>query len=78
MFSSCKSLDNVEIPSSVVLIDESAFEDCKSLSKIIIPFFVNIKNFAFGGCDMLDRSNIPASNYTIFARSSEVQICSIF
>ena len=61
-FSSCSSLSEIVIPSSVTSIGDSAFSGCYSLSEIVIPSSVtNIGDWAFSGCDSLSEIVIPSS-----------------
>ena len=62
MFSSCSSLENITIPSSVTQISCCAFKDCKSLKKITIPSSVRNLGFdCFEGCSSLMQITIPSS-----------------
>lgn len=72
-------IENITIPSSVELIDESAFATCGSLEKVKINDGVkNIGSEAFAGCEKLKDIEIPASVETIgsraFAQSQNVTI----
>ena len=61
-FSSCSSLSEIVIPSSVTSIGDSAFSSCSSLSEIVIPSSVtSIGDFAFYCCDSLSEIVIPSS-----------------
>ena len=58
----CKSLKNIEIPSSVTTIGDYAFVDCESLKNIKIPSSVTkIGESAFSGCVSLKNIEIPSS-----------------
>ena len=53
-FSSCTSLQSVNIPDSVTVIENGAFSRCTSLTSIVIPDKVTaIKDAAFYGCTSL-------------------------
>ena len=61
-FSSCSSLSEIVIPSSVTSIGDSAFLWCSSLSEIVIPSSVtSIGDYAFSGCSSLKYISIPKS-----------------
>ena len=61
-FSSCSSLSEIVIPSSVTSIGDFAFYSCDSLSEIVIPSSVtSIGDGAFYGCDSLSEIVIPSS-----------------
>ncbi len=60
-FSDCHA-SNIEIPSSVTSIGDSAFFDCQILTRISIPSNVtSIGNGAFAGCFSLKDITIPSS-----------------
>ena len=60
-FSSCSSLSEIVIPSSVTSIGDGAFSCCHSLSEIVIPSSVtSIGDHAFSGCDSLSEIVIPS------------------
>lgn len=72
-------LESVTIPSSVEIIEESAFATCASLKKVKISDGVkNIGSEAFAGCENLKDVEIPSSVDTIgsraFSQSQNVQI----
>ena len=61
-FSSCSSLSEIVIPSSVTSIGDSAFDTCSSLSEIVIPSSVtSIGDDAFSSCSSLSEIVIPSS-----------------
>ena len=61
-FSSCSSLSEIVIPSSVTSIGDSAFSSCSSLSEIVIPSSVtSIGDSAFSSCSSLSEIVIPSS-----------------
>ena len=61
-FSSCSSLSEIVIPSSVTSIGDSAFSSCSSLSEIVIPSSVtSIGDGAFSSCSSLSEIVIPSS-----------------
>ena len=61
-FSSCVSLINVNIPSSVIQIESSVFMYCTSLTNVNIPSSVTrIGDYAFSDCYFLASVNIPSS-----------------
>lgn len=63
-------IENITIPSSVELIDESAFATCSSLEKVKINDGVkSIGSEAFAGCEKLKDVEIPASVETIGSRA---------
>ena len=53
-FKGCTSIESVEIPKSVKIIDDNAFKDCTSLASVKIPSSVTyIGNKTFSGCTSL-------------------------
>ncbi len=52
-FSGCTSLEIVVVPSTATEIDESAFENCSSLTSISLPNVTTIGTSAFSGCSSL-------------------------
>ena len=61
-FSSCCSLSEIVIPSSVTSIGDSAFDTCSYLSEIVIPSSVtSIGERAFSSCTSLKYISIPKS-----------------
>ena len=62
VFSDCRSLTNVIIPSSVTEIGWGVFKYCRSLTSVNIPSSVTtIGGSAFSGCHSLTSINIPSS-----------------
>ena len=60
MFMDCRNLKNIEIPSSVTVIEDLVFYGCSSLTSIEIPEGVtSIGNNAFYGCSGLTEIVIP-------------------
>ena len=60
-FSSCLQVTNIEIPSSVTSIGDSAFFNCQILTQINIPSNVtSIGNGVFSGCYALKDITIPS------------------
>ena len=58
----CTSLQSIDIPGSVTIIDYVAFKGCTSLQHINIPDSVTeISNEAFSGCTSLQGIDIPDS-----------------
>lgn len=66
IFNLCKDMKNlvsVELPSSLIWIDFSAFRDCTSLQNITIPANVSyISTSAFGGCTSLKNISVSPEN----------------
>ena len=53
-FSECKSLTNIEIPTSIDTIRNYAFEGCTSLTSIVIPINVEyMGSYVFNNCTNL-------------------------
>ena len=53
-FLGCSGLTNVNIPSSVTSIGDSAFSDCTNLKKAYVPYALEMQietNSVFSGCD---------------------------
>jgi hypothetical protein len=60
VFWGCKALANINIPDSVVLIDEAAFGTCHSLTDVVLPKKLReIGNHAFYKCCLLKTIDIP-------------------
>ena len=58
----CTSLPSINIPDSVIIIGERAFENCTSLTSITIPdSVINIGNEVFYNCYKLVIIRIPIS-----------------
>ena len=66
IFIFCESIVSVEIPNSVTVIGDNAFDGCRSLSSITMPNSVTvIGDNAFGGCRSLSSITMPNSVTTI-------------
>ena len=69
-FSSCVSLSEIVIPSSVTSVGDWVFNGCKSLSEIVIPSSVtSIGKGAFSFCKSLSEIVIPSSVTSIGDRA---------
>ena len=65
-FENCNSLEEVQLPDSLLTIGECAFACCNTLKKIIIPKNVKkIGESAFQGCPSLEEVQLPDSLLTI-------------
>ena len=65
-FASCKSLQTVSIPKTVVELSSLAFYNCESLKEVVLPNSVRtIGMQAFMGCTSLENIVIPESVETI-------------
>ncbi len=61
-FTTCSSLRNLQIPSTVTRIGEHAFNNCSSLKNVRMAYGVEIiEQQAFGKCTQLESITIPAS-----------------
>ena len=66
LFSSCKELTSIDIPSGVTSIGDSTFSYCESLTSVTIPSSVtSIGKSAFYNCNSLTSIVIPNSVLTI-------------
>lgn len=75
VFSDCRSLTSVIIPSSVTEIGWGVFKYCRSLTSVNIPSSVTeIGEYAFWGCSSLTSVDIPSSVTSIGERA--FQYCS--
>lgn len=54
-FADCISLEYIELPDTLVEIEEYAFRGCTSLQEIKLPEKVNVKESVFEDCDNLHR-----------------------
>ena len=62
MFSGCKKLLSIKLPTNLTAIDEYAFSDCSGIVDLVIPEGVtNIANMAFYDCNRLTRLSIPST-----------------
>ncbi len=62
VFSACRSLERVSLPSTLRIIGEFAFVGCESLREIAIPDGVTeIARHAFSGCRFLHKVLLPAA-----------------
>lgn len=60
LFQGFKQLREVNIPPSIEVIDDYAFDNCEMLAQIVLPdALVKIGNFAFSGCFSLAKITIP-------------------
>lgn len=65
-FMDCKQLESVELPDSVVLIEEEAFAGCERLAKINLPAELrHFKHGIFKNCTGLTEVEFPSSPYYI-------------
>ena len=61
-FSGCRSLERIEIPSSVTSMGDWTFEDCRSLVDVrLSESLIRLGDFTFYQCTALNRIDIPAS-----------------
>lgn len=58
-FRRVEKLSTVVLPQSLLRIEDKAFEDCKTLTKIDIPFAESIGERAFASCISLEEIRIP-------------------
>ena len=62
-FSSCNSLIEVSLPSSIIFLGVSAFSGCENLMSISIPANVaDIQSIAFAGCKKLTSIEVDSNN----------------
>jgi len=63
MFSDCKSLERIKLPSTILSIDESAFYECIKLREFVLNEGVwgEIKDEAFYACESLKSITLPSS-----------------
>ena len=67
-FFGCENLKTVTIPDSVILIDDCAFEGCKSLEAVIISEnskLERIGEYTFASCEKLENIYVPDSVKTV-------------
>ena len=61
-FQNCLSIENVELPDGLKIIDVAAFSGCKQLKNVIIPNSVEkIWGFTFQNCSSLEKVKLSAS-----------------
>lgn len=71
-FYDCKSLQQINIPNTVICVGDYTFNRCVSLQQITIPNSVtNIGNDAFGVCSSLLQITIPNSVINVGKRAFE-------
>lgn len=59
-FSLCKSIEKIELPSSLEFIEGAAFLGCDDITEITLPENVtSIGSFAFQGCKELEKITLP-------------------
>ncbi len=65
-FENCKTMRNVEIPSTVKTIGKKAFAGCSNLNEVVIPDSVTeIGDSAFAKCSKLSSVSLPDSLKTV-------------
>ena len=68
-FQNCKTIEEIDIPSSVQEIGESAFNGCKNLSTIKFhdntEIELNIGTEAFSGCSVLENIEFPGQTVSL-------------
>lgn len=66
VFQSCRALEQVELPESLVEIGENTFYECKTLKSIELPGNMKVIGAtAFYGCSSLESVKLPESLQTI-------------
>ena len=63
-FENCSSLDNLEFPNTLLVINSRAFQNCTSLSSVNLSEckdFGTIEGYAFNGCSNLETVYLPKS-----------------
>jgi len=62
VFSYCKLLESIELPSTVVEIEEGAFYNCRSLEMVVLnDGLTKIGKRAFSGCESLGSVTLPST-----------------
>lgn len=75
-FYGCTKLD-VQIPSTVEVLGQSAFQDCSSLTASQLPSTLKrINTSTFSGCSNVTFSSLPEGTITYFSASNTFQNCS--
>ena len=64
-FKDCLNLKFVSLPSTLKLIEEGAFENCSSLTGIILPNRVVVEEYAFRNCSSLTTLVLDGNNITL-------------
>lgn len=70
MFSGCTSLEKIELPASVTVIEEYAFSGCTALTSVTLPDNLSeIHNYAFEDCISLKEIHFPTmlTEFAIYA-----------
>ena len=59
-FAESKSIESVEIPDTVTIIDSYAFSQCSQIKSMVVPdSVVSLGKYAFAGCSSLESLKIP-------------------
>lgn len=64
-FSGNNNINKVTLPSTVTVIENYAFQNCRNLREIVMPAVTTISSYAFSGCTTLQTINLPATLTTI-------------
>ena len=64
-------MEEVKLPASIAILEESAFQNCTSLSTIDLTNVTTINNSAFLGCSSLSKIELPAALTIGYAAFSE-------
>lgn len=69
VFTTCDSLEVVEIPEGVVELDESVFWCCKNLREVTLPAsLAEIRSSLFSGCKSLEKINLTHLRFELLPR----------